>query len=484
MKKLLFCLQFCLASILWSLPNFIFIQPLPDNTLLITIDSSMHVDYGFAYPLTYQIAIPAQSQNLKAQVRFSKMYNWQNVFERTSEDFFNAKWAARFEYDEAQAFISVGFNAQSDSIYIRVIDEQGNTVPITFQQIPKFYDNRHMAVTLSADDMATWSQSKFDRSIGYTRAYNLWLTLSTNPAACNNSTWQYLQNQVNNGLIEIGNHTNTHPDPKPYTNYEYEVLDSKATILQKLNMPPLFRNGDHEYVYAYIAPHGYTDSVIDSLIGVGKYLMNRLYFGDFYGFSEWDEANGSFFPIGVTKAMDPPKSQLGWGIGTNDLDELNGAFDEAYQRQTVYHVMFHPNVVEWDKAYTTDHLAYIANRKDVWYVALGHLYLYHLAQTHYSTPTAISTKTPQMATHFSLLGNYPNPFNPSTRIRFQAFKPGTYTLRIFNPLGQLIENKTLVVLQAGLCELKWEALNNPSGVYFYQIVSEGKTLSSRMVKVK
>jgi len=40
-------------------------------------------------------------------------------------------------------------------------------------------------------------------------------------------------------------------------------------------MPPLFSNGDNEYVYVWIAPYGYNDQVIESMLGQNKFLANR-----------------------------------------------------------------------------------------------------------------------------------------------------------------------------------------------------------------
>ena len=43
-------------------------------------------------------------------------------------------------------------------------------------------------------------------------------------------------------------------------------------------MPELYRNGENEYVYTYIAPkNGYVNEIIDSLVGQNKMLVNRLY---------------------------------------------------------------------------------------------------------------------------------------------------------------------------------------------------------------
>ncbi|NOX87820.1 MAG: T9SS type A sorting domain-containing protein [Calditrichaeota bacterium] len=464
--------------------TFIFVNYGQDNELIITIDSSMHQDYGFSYPLTYQLGLPGNSDSLKAEVRFSKTRNWQMVFPRSSDDFFNAKWAARFEYAENKAFVSVGFSNISDSIFIRIVNNKEETVPVSFEQIPRFYDNRVMAVNVSADDMAEWSKLKFWTSIKYTRERNLWLTLAINPASCNSNTWDFLQDQLNKGLIEAGSHSSTHPKPKPYDDYEYEVLDSKHEITKNLSLPNLFRNGSKEYVYSYIAPHGYTDAVIDSLVGAGKYLLNRLYYPNFFGFSEWDEKNNSFKTIGVSRAMDPPKEQLGWGIGTNNIDTLNAGFDKALREGSVYYLMFHPNVVEWNKSYTLDHLDYISERKDVWYVALGHLYLYRLAQTNYESPTGIARNPVTLPDIVEVFPNYPNPFNPATTIRYRLKQTVSVSLLIYNPLGQLVDMLINQRQAAGYHQVKWVANNLPSGNYFYLLKAGNQVKSGKIVKVK
>jgi len=75
---------------------------------------------------------------------------------------------------------------------------------------------------------------------------------------------------------------------------------------------------------------------------------------------------------------------------------------------------------------------------------------------------------------FSLAQNFPNPFNPSTRIKFTLPVKSNVSLRIYNVAGQLV--KTLVdgTMEAGSHELSWDGTNNlgssvASGVYFYKI---------------
>nr|MBP6673583.1 T9SS type A sorting domain-containing protein [Bacteroidota bacterium] len=73
-------------------------------------------------------------------------------------------------------------------------------------------------------------------------------------------------------------------------------------------------------------------------------------------------------------------------------------------------------------------------------------------------------------TEFSLAQNFPNPFNPSTVIRYGLPSNSSVTLKIYNMLGQ--EMATLVegVQSAGWQSVAWEA-NVSTGMYFYQLVA-------------
>ncbi len=100
----------------------------------------------------------------------------------------------------------------------------------------------------------------------------------------------------------------------------------------------------------------------------------------------------------------------------------------------------------------------------------------------------------EMPEQFELYQNYPNPFNPSTVIRYSSSVTSIVTLKVFNMLGQ--EIATLLnheEMEEGEYELPFEAINLPSGVYFYRInvepVNEDGTKQSftdvkRMILVK
>jgi hypothetical protein len=72
-----------------------------------------------------------------------------------------------------------------------------------------------------------------------------------------------------------------------------------------------------------------------------------------------------------------------------------------------------------------------------------------------------------------LSGNYPNPFNGATNIKFELLKPGRIKLKIFNSTGQIIGTINEEYSSPGEKYIHWNLLNrNPdsaTGLYFYSI---------------
>jgi hypothetical protein len=86
-------------------------------------------------------------------------------------------------------------------------------------------------------------------------------------------------------------------------------------------------------------------------------------------------------------------------------------------------------------------------------------------------------------------GNFPNPFNPQTTIKFSAAQAGKVTLRIFNVGGQLVRTLNAKA-EAGANEVRWNGRRDDgtqlaSGVYFYKVkFADGSESGSRMALVK
>ncbi len=71
--------------------------------------------------------------------------------------------------------------------------------------------------------------------------------------------------------------------------------------------------------------------------------------------------------------------------------------------------------------------------------------------------------------NFKLFQNYPNPFNPGTTIRFDIKTKSFVTLNVFNILGQRVAEIVNDELQPGTYNAVFNALNLPSGIYFYKL---------------
>ena len=96
---------------------------------------------------------------------------------------------------------------------------------------------------------------------------------------------------------------------------------------------------------------------------------------------------------------------------------------------------------------------------------------------------------------FALEQNFPNPFNPSTVIRFKIplrsyemspeSRNGTrVTLKVFDVLGKEVAALVDGVKAPGTYSVRFDAASNPSGVYFYRMTVQNISLSKKMVLLR
>ncbi len=88
-----------------------------------------------------------------------------------------------------------------------------------------------------------------------------------------------------------------------------------------------------------------------------------------------------------------------------------------------------------------------------------------------------------------LLGNYPNPFNPETRITFFTKENGHVSLDIYNIKGQKVKTLLNDTLEAGNHNVTWNGTddngkNVASGVFFYRMKSGKYTSTKKMILMK
>lgn len=90
----------------------------------------------------------------------------------------------------------------------------------------------------------------------------------------------------------------------------------------------------------------------------------------------------------------------------------------------------------------------------------------------------VNEKTP-IPLSIELLGNYPNPFNPSTKIKYSINVNSDVTLSVFNILGQKVSELNKFNVSAGYNEFNFDGSELASGIYLYQL--KIKNLSNSQV---
>ena len=94
-----------------------------------------------------------------------------------------------------------------------------------------------------------------------------------------------------------------------------------------------------------------------------------------------------------------------------------------------------------------------------------------------------------LAQKFEVYGNYPNPFNPSTQIKFATEKSSDVTITIYSILGQEMTVLQNGILNAGTYNISWFGTDHygnkvPSGVYFYEVRSDNRIQKGKMLLLK
>jgi photosystem II stability/assembly factor-like uncharacterized protein len=85
---------------------------------------------------------------------------------------------------------------------------------------------------------------------------------------------------------------------------------------------------------------------------------------------------------------------------------------------------------------------------------------------------------------YFLSQNFPNPFNPTTNIKFEIKSSSLVKLTIFDALGQTIETLVNEQLHPGTYQLTFDGGNYTSGVYFYRLVADDFVETKKMLLVK
>jgi hypothetical protein len=108
--------------------------------------------------------------------------------------------------------------------------------------------------------------------------------------------------------------------------------------------------------------------------------------------------------------------------------------------------------------------------------------------TDFPNTTAVEM-LPGIAAAYALEANYPNPFNPSTTIRYELPESGNVLLEVYNSLGERVRVLTDQYSEAGMYSTTWNGRDESgrltdSGTYLYRLSANGFSSTRRMVMLK
>ncbi len=456
------------------------------NEVCLAINPITHERFGAAYPLTFRFSLPTGA-GVSVERKYDRLAEWVALTQKSESEVYNAIEVVRIDSSAGMVYVSVAFDVASDSIFLRFTSGAGAPLTPHYLGMPRYYDGRHAAVTVTADDWANWFGDMYPPLLSLFRSYGLYVTAGVITSGVDYKTQLTIQRELDSGYVEVAAHSRTHPS-LPYSDYTGEVLGCIDGLLNYLTMPPLFRRGDQGYLYVWIAPNGRTNATIDSLLTLRNILVNRLYGTGDTTFSAWSPASQKFLPMDPTLEIGNPS----WGGGETRIDVLNATFDSVTARGGIYHFMWHPQTLYPDiqKTYLSDHLKHVSGRSDLWYVNLGHLYLYHYFQMANGSEVASVPLASAVPEGFKLEQNYPNPFNPSTRIQYTVGvasgrgQVAGVKLVVYDLLGREVAVLVNERKAPGSYEVSFDGNGLASGVYICRMTAGSSLQSKKMMLMK
>jgi hypothetical protein len=100
------------------------------------------------------------------------------------------------------------------------------------------------------------------------------------------------------------------------------------------------------------------------------------------------------------------------------------------------------------------------------------------------TATGIAQNGGAVVSSFQLSNNFPNPFNPSTMIRYDVPQTARVRLTVYDAAGKKVRDLVNTVKTAGRYEVQFTASSLASGTYYYTLVAPGYSATKQCVLAK
>lgn len=168
-------------------------------------------------------------------------------------------------------------------------------------------------------------------------------------------------------------------------------------------------------------------------------------------------------------------------------DNLPGSSDPIEEFWFVEGVGFVLNIgyrLDGTVEYTTELISFTGSGSGFFPSSVGNVWEYD------ETPGGVSAvDDADLPTTAILIGAYPNPFNPTTRLAFDMAAPGMASLKIYDPAGRLVTSLVDEYRGAGRHEVVWNGRDqagrmSSAGVYLYRFESGAYSRTMRVTLVK
>jgi hypothetical protein len=93
-------------------------------------------------------------------------------------------------------------------------------------------------------------------------------------------------------------------------------------------------------------------------------------------------------------------------------------------------------------------------------------------------------ENPHNPNSFNLYKNYPNPFNPSTTIRYSIPAAANVSIKIYNALGKEVTELVDEYKGSGTYEVNFNASDLSSGIYYYTLTAGNNSATNKMILIK
>ncbi len=98
--------------------------------------------------------------------------------------------------------------------------------------------------------------------------------------------------------------------------------------------------------------------------------------------------------------------------------------------------------------------------------------------------TSVNNTSDNLPNEYSLKQNYPNPFNPSTTIKYSVPRLSVVQIKIYDLVGREIKTLISEEKQAGNYEIKYNASDIASGIYFCKMITNGFNQTKKIILIK